>query len=269
MSKTEVKYNMEKVQEKQGSLVSLESQLYSYAEEPVNDISSDIIALPYLNILQAMSPQVQGDKPEYVGGAKPGMIFNNVTKEVFDGKQGVLVVPCAVDHYIAEWRPRDLGGGKIGQYAPSDAAAKPVGVDSKGKPINAAGNNLEETISYWIIRVTEGGAGFEHAVVSMKSTQLKKAKRWNYMLKGYMLKGPNGLRPAPLFSRIFKLTTVSETNKHGSYYNWEVEPVKQVDDAELLSLAHSFRTVVRSGQVKMSEAELDADVTISAEELPF
>ena len=60
------------------------------------DMGQEDLALPFLRILTNMSPEI-GE----VEGASPGMIFNSVTSELFDGKKGVQVIPCAyVRQYI-------------------------------------------------------------------------------------------------------------------------------------------------------------------------
>ena len=52
-------------------------------------------ALPFLKLLTNTSPEV-GE----IDGALPGMIYNSVTGELYDGKKGITVVPCA---YIRQY----------------------------------------------------------------------------------------------------------------------------------------------------------------------
>jgi hypothetical protein len=42
---------------------------------------------------------------------KPGMIFNTVTKELFDGEKGIDVIPCHYKLEYVEWQERGEGGG--------------------------------------------------------------------------------------------------------------------------------------------------------------
>ncbi|HSH65320.1 MAG TPA: hypothetical protein VLB84_05840, partial [Bacteroidia bacterium] len=46
------------------------------------DASQNSFSIPILRILQDQSPQVKRHNEKYIEGAKPGMIFNTVTKEV-------------------------------------------------------------------------------------------------------------------------------------------------------------------------------------------
>ena len=54
---------------------------------------------------------------KYVEGAKPGMIYNTVTSECFDGKKGIKVIPCYYKKDFPEWSDRGDGprcsGGKF------------------------------------------------------------------------------------------------------------------------------------------------------------
>ena len=61
----------------------------------LEEMTSDDLAIPFIRVLQAMSPQVNKRAPEYVDGAEVGMLFNTVTNSVYDGEKGVEIVPCS------------------------------------------------------------------------------------------------------------------------------------------------------------------------------
>ena len=76
------------------------------------DMGQDDLALPFLRILTNMSPEISS-----VDGAKPGMIYNSVTGELFDGTKGIQVIPCAYVRQYIEWAPRGQGsGGPVNIY---------------------------------------------------------------------------------------------------------------------------------------------------------
>ena len=52
-----------------------------------DNMTQDDLALPYVRILGQLSAQVNEGDGKYIEGAKPGMIYNNVTHEIFDGKR--------------------------------------------------------------------------------------------------------------------------------------------------------------------------------------
>ena len=73
------------------------------------DLSRDI-AIPYINILQSGSPQINPSKAEYVNGAKVGQFYNTVTQEVSDT---IEVIPALYQLRYVEWKPREQGGGFV------------------------------------------------------------------------------------------------------------------------------------------------------------
>ena len=58
------------------------------------NMTQEDMALPFVRILGQLSPQVTEGDAKYISGAKPGMIYNTVTSECFDGKKGMKVIPC-------------------------------------------------------------------------------------------------------------------------------------------------------------------------------
>jgi hypothetical protein len=66
------------------------------ASEGLGQLGQDDLAIPFLRILGDTSPQVKKRDPEYVEGAEVGMIFNSLTREIFDGEKGVKVKALAL-----------------------------------------------------------------------------------------------------------------------------------------------------------------------------
>jgi hypothetical protein len=70
------------------------------------NMGQEDFALPFLRLLTNTSPEV-GE----VEGAMPGMIYNTVTGQLYDGKKGITVIPCAYVRQYIEWAPRGSGSG--------------------------------------------------------------------------------------------------------------------------------------------------------------
>ena len=51
-----------------------------------DNMTQDDLALPFVRILGQLSPQVTMGDAKYIESAKPGMIYNTVTNELYDGK---------------------------------------------------------------------------------------------------------------------------------------------------------------------------------------
>jgi hypothetical protein len=63
----------------------------------------------------------------------------------------------------------------------------------------------------------------------MKSTQLKKAASGTAMMQSVKMAGKNGLFTPPMYSQMYKLSTVAESNDKGKWYGWEVERTGPVE----------------------------------------
>ena len=55
---------------------------------------SSEMQIPFLRVLQALSPQLNKKKPEFIEGAASGDMFNTVSNQYWDGEDGVVLIPC-------------------------------------------------------------------------------------------------------------------------------------------------------------------------------
>ena len=49
--------------------------------------------IPRLAILQKLSKACDRDEPEYISGAEPGDFLDNITNTLFNGEDGIYLVP--------------------------------------------------------------------------------------------------------------------------------------------------------------------------------
>jgi hypothetical protein len=112
------------------------------------DMGQEDLALPFLRILTNMSPEI-GE----VEGASPGMIFNSVTSELFDGKKGVQVIPCAYVRQYIEWAPRGQGsGGPVNIFpATSDVLSRTHREPGDNKDYLDNGNYIENSAQHFVM----------------------------------------------------------------------------------------------------------------------
>lgn len=181
--------------------------------------TSDDYAIPFLQVLQALSPQLQEND-----NLKQGMIINTVTGEAFAGKDGIGFVPATTQHNYVEFKPRDAGGGFVGAHAVDDpmvlAAIKASA--EFGKYTTPDGNELIETFYVYGVAVMDDGSTID-AVLAFSSSKIKKYKAWMTKAKTIQIPLPDGRRiPAPLFAHRYRLKTVGEKNTKGSFYNWDI-----------------------------------------------
>jgi len=223
------------------------------ASKGLGNIGQQDLALPFLKLLAQLSPEVNKRDGKYVEGAEPGMIFNSVTGELYDGAKGIQVVPCHYKLEYIEWRDRGEGSGApVAIHSSSSDIMTKTTRDASFKDRLPNGNYIERTASHFVI---VNGQTSSSALIAMKSTQLKISRKWNSMMAGIRLKGKNGLFTPASFSHIYRLTTTQMSNDKGTWFGWEVAKVGPVEDAALYQQARAFAENVSKGDIKVKHGE--------------
>ena len=223
------------------------------AAKGLGNISQEDLALPFLKILGQLSPEVNKRDGKYVEGAEPGMIYNSVSGELYDGVKGIDVIPCFYKLEYIEWKDRGEGlGAPVAIYDSSSDIMSKTKPDANYKDRLPNGNYIEKTASHFVI---VSGDSPSTALISMKSTQLKISRKWNSMMSGIKMKGANGMFTPASFSHIYKLKTTQMSNDKGTWFGWEVSKVGPVTDKGLYDQAKSFSESISKGAVKAKHGE--------------
>ena len=223
------------------------------ANQGVGNLTQEDLALPFLKILGQLSPEVNKRDGKYVQGAEPGMIYNSVTGELFDGVEGVEVIPCHYKLEYIEWQDRGEGSGAPVAIHPSssDIMSKTTR-DASYKDRLPNGNYIEKTASHFVIVNSNSPST---ALIAMKSTQLKISRKWNSMMASVKMKGKNGMFTPASFSHTYKLRTTQMSNDKGTWFGWEVSKIGPVQDAGLYQQAKNFSENISKGDVKVKHGE--------------
>ena len=223
------------------------------AAKGLGAIGQEDLALPFLKILGQLSPEVNKRDGKYVEGAEPGMIYNSVSGDLYDGVKGIDVIPCFYKLEYIEWKDRGEGpGAPVAIYDSSSDIMSKTKADANYKDRLPNGNYIEKTASHFVI-IT--GDSPSTALISMKSTQLKISRKWNSMMSGIKLKGKNGLYTPASFSHIYKLKTTQMSNDKGTWFGWEVSKVGPITDASIYQQAKTFSDSISKGAVKAKHGE--------------
>jgi len=195
------------------------------AAKGLGKLGQEDLALPFLKILGQLSPEVNKRDGKYVEGAEPGMIFNSVSGELYDGMKGITVVPCFYKLEYIEWKDRGEGsGGPVQIHDSSSDIMSQTKTDANYKDRLPNGNYVEKTASHFVLITNPTAAT---ALISMKSTQLKISRKWNSMMAGIKMKGKNGMFTPASFSHEYRLRTVQQSNDKGTWFGWVVKPIKR------------------------------------------
>ncbi len=223
------------------------------AAKGLGAIGQEDLALPFLKILGQLSPEVNKRDGKYVEGAEPGMIYNSVSGDLYDGVKGINVIPCFYKLEYIEWKDRGEGpGAPVAIYDSSSDIMSKTKPDANYKDRLPNGNYIVKTASHFVI---VAGDSPSTALISMKSTQLKISRKWNSMMSGIKLKGKNGLFTPASFSHIYRLKTTQMSNDKGTWFGWEVSKVGPITDQQLYQQAKSFSENISKGAVKAKHGE--------------
>ena len=224
-----------------------------FADEGFDNVDSKSLALPFLKVLGQLSPQVTQGDSNFIPEARAGMIYNTVTDELYDGQKGITVIPCFYKLEYIEWKDRDKGAVAPVNVYPSDSdimSKTTRGDDGKDRLPN--GNYIEETASHYVMVVEPEKTST--ALVTMKSTQRKKSKKWNSMMMSLRQKKKDGqgfFKPAP-FTQQYNMRTVLEKNNLGSWFGWEIEHLGPVQSQEVMKSAFDFYESCKKGSVRVN-----------------
>lgn len=225
-------------------------------DDSLDDFQQGDFLVPYLRILQQLSKELQKGHQKYIKGSEAGQIINSATKQLWDGEQGMYMIPIAFSHRYQAWRPNN--GGPADDYGSDDTVYKSLTPNDKGKRINAEGCEVTDSCQYFVFVVDPATGQYEMGVVSMSGSQAKKSRSWNSMIANRKL--PNG-KTAPMFAYAYKVTTVPESNEQGNWYGWSIDATESVsvttlpNARQLLEDAVATRNRINSGEIKTQAPE--------------
>lgn len=255
------------------------SETFSYGDDErvgFEGVKAEDLAVPFMGILQSNSPLVENCEDN---SARSGMFVNTVTGEIIDGKEGFPFIPVYIETAFAEWVPRTEGGGFVELHDPNGefiqgilknnggSRIPPKGDDGKRIPFRNGDNELIETFYvYGLLLNDEGTETSGFAVLSFTSTKIKPYRNW--VTSMLMIKG----KP-PMFANRARIRTVKQSNKAGTFSNFDITPfnetwskslINPATEEALLIEAKGFREMVLSG---MARADFNSQEASGGEEV--
>lgn len=209
------------------------------------DVTQQTMAIPFVRILQQLSPQVNKKDPNYVEGAEEGMLFNTITKEVYESP--IRVIALKFERMYIEWRPdrQGLAGYHSPEHAEEIAVTKNFG-DWKTKD----GNILAETYVYMVLIEDHEKEGI--AVLSMSSSAIKVAKEWNRLMTQHIL--PNGRRALPYYL-VWELSTEYVSNDKGNWYKPKIKFAGYIGEEQYLLASNERKALPPSRNLDLKQIE--------------
>lgn len=190
--------------------------------EGFEDITQETMAIPFIRILQRLSPQLDKQKPEYIEDAEEGYFFNTVTKHIYGTSLSCIVLKF--EHIYIEWRPDR--GGFVGWHTPENAERLSVDM-TFGKWKTKEGNLLQESYVYMLL--IEGHEEESIVVLPLASSMIKTAREWNRLMATHIMS--NGKKAMPYYLT-WNLQTEYRSNEKGNWYVPRVSFVHYINDKQ-------------------------------------
>lgn len=198
------------------------------------NVSKDDLQLPRIDVLQALSPQVNKKKDEYIDGAEVGMLFNTLTRQLYP--EGVHVTPVSFVKRYLVWvdRKKDNEGGLRGVFdTEQEAEAFAQEQDDEDK--------LEVVATAEHLVLLDDGT---EAIISMAKSKMKVSRKFNSLVR---------LNDGDRFSRRYKVTTVDDKGPKGEFQNISISNAGYPSEEVYLQAEQLF-TAISSGQMKQKAA---------------
>lgn len=251
-----------------------------YSEEDagagLENVTVDELTIPFVKTVQPTSRILKESEPQFYNPtAKAGMLYKHTTMDLFEGREkGLIMIPCAREHYYTESTPFDQGGGFHGIRQPSDPLVTQLRqVQGKfGKLKTSDGHELGETFNVYAIFITPDDYVFR-AILPFASTQIPKYKTFIEIANGFeFLNAAGEPRKHAMYAHKWVVTTTPEKTKKGDIYGLKLRlfgDAKPIDKAEelvrkgarllpddpLYAMGRDFNKMIEAGKAKVDYAE--------------
>lgn len=196
------------------------------------NVSTDDIQLPRVDVIQALSPQIKKSDPSYIQGAEQGVFFNTLTSDLYGGE--VTFIPVYYRKQWLNWYDRKKSEGGLAGVFESAAEADAARIAHE----DAAKLETVETAEHLVLVITEDGP--VEALISMAKSKMKCNRKLNSLIK---------LNGGDRFSRRYKLTAFEDSGQGGDFWNIQVanDTVEPWPNEETYKLAEALYESVASG----------------------
>lgn len=222
------------------------------------NIGTADIKPPALRIAQGTSPEIKRAEPQkYIEGLREGEFFNSLTREIYGEGPIDLVFVNQLGHRNVEFDPNDKSvvlDFNVPDGDPRTQFSEAV-VDGQKKRVKP-----KATLFYdYLVYVVHAERPAELMTMSLKSTQLKKARDLNTILSGSKL---------PAFAHLFRATSVPEKRGSHNFYGWLIQPAGYVTE-ELYNQASETFDNLKGVQIGVETADDDGEDVPQGQRPPF
>jgi hypothetical protein len=168
------------------------------------------VTIPRVKLLQKMSDEVDKYNSKYIKGAEPGHFLNSITNQNYG--ESLYVISLLFKNEYVVWRNREAGGGILGSFRSAEEAQNAISAQDKPQDYT-----ITDTHSHILLikNPETGELDRTPVIMDFSSSKMRISRNWNTMI---------GLKGGNRFSGLWKLQSVSVTNKAGAQFmNLEVD----------------------------------------------
>lgn len=173
------------------------------------NVGQEDIIIPRLEVIQALSPQVKPGDPKYNESARPGMLVNSVSGQLYGHE--VIIVPIIYTKQWLVWMKRKDKNGKGLPGGFFGAFNTPEEADRRMEQEGGEANNIEviDTPQHLCLLLDYNTGRSEEIMISMPRTKAKISRQWNSLVR---------MAGGDRFARAYRIGTAMEKNKNGEDY---------------------------------------------------
>ena len=220
-----------------------------------SEVDSEVLSIPFLKT--NLSNTIQEENR----GCLKGDLYNTVDGQIYDGKKGILVIPCHFQRRWIQWSPIDddqrapIAIFEKASDCPPTERLKKDEKDNKDYLLDGSGHYVEETHQHYVLICKDDGT-LDAVMIAMKSTSLKASRNWNALIKTRRFPKTDGTSfNPPRFSHIYRLNTVMQSNGTMSYALWNAKLEKQVSNINAYNEAKMFQQSIQKGEVEVKHEQ--------------
>ena len=220
-----------------------------------SEVNSEVLSIPFLKT--NLSNTIQEENR----GSLKGDLYNTVDGQIYDGKKGILVIPCHFQRRWIQWSPIDddqrapIAIFEKASDCPPTERLKKDEKDNKDYLLDGSGHYIEETHQHYVLICKDDGT-LDAVMIAMKSTSLKASRNWNALIKTRRFPKSDGTSfNPPRFSHIYRLNTVMQSNGTMSYAVWNAKLEKQVSNINAYNEAKMFQQSIQKGEVEVKHEQ--------------
>ena len=220
-----------------------------------SEVNSEVLSIPFLKT--NLSNTIQEENR----GSLKGDLYNTVDGQIYDGKKGILVIPCHFQRRWIQWSPIDddqrapIAIFEKASDCPPTERLKKDEKDNKDYLLDGSGHYVEETHQHYVLICKDDGT-LDAVMIAMKSTSLKASRNWNALIKTRRFPKSDGTSfNPPRFSHIYRLNTVMQSNGTTSYAVWNAKLEKQVSNINAYNEAKMFQQSIQKGEVEVKHEQ--------------